>query len=92
MPGLAVMPPGCGANADSCTGYAWKPNGSRTKTGAYCAAVCSPILFVRCHDDGVQDLTMAYVDPQNLEEKDMALVYIAGKTSEAKAVEKLLTE
>ncbi|MEJ2553238.1 MAG: DUF2007 domain-containing protein [Gammaproteobacteria bacterium] len=35
---------------------------------------------------------MAYVDPQTLEEKDVALVYIAGKTSEAKAVENLLTE
>ena len=35
---------------------------------------------------------MAYVDPDSLEEKDTALVYIAGKTSEAKAVEELFTQ
>ena len=34
---------------------------------------------------------MAYVEPETLEEKDTALIYIAGKTSEAKAVESLLT-
>lgn len=35
---------------------------------------------------------MAYVDPDTLNEKDLALVYIAGKTSEAKAVEGLFTQ
>jgi Putative prokaryotic signal transducing protein len=35
---------------------------------------------------------MAYVDPDSLEEKDTALVYIAGKTSEAKAVESLFAQ
>jgi hypothetical protein len=35
---------------------------------------------------------MAYVDPQTLEEKKTALIFIAGKTSEAKAVESLLTQ
>ena len=35
---------------------------------------------------------MAYVDPESLEEKATALVYVAGKTSEAKAVESLLTQ
>ena len=35
---------------------------------------------------------MAYVDPDSLEEKDSALVYIAGKMSEAKAVEGLFTQ
>ena len=37
---------------------------------------------------------MAYVDPDSMEEKDkdVALVYIAGKTSEAKAVEELFTQ
>ena len=34
---------------------------------------------------------MTYVDPEILEEKDLALVYIAGKTSEAKAVEGIFT-
>ena len=35
---------------------------------------------------------MAYVEPENLEAKELALVYVAGKTSEAKAVENLLTQ
>jgi hypothetical protein len=35
---------------------------------------------------------MAYVDPQSLDANDTVLVYIAGKTSEAKAVESLLTQ
>lgn len=35
---------------------------------------------------------MAYIDPETLEEKPLALVYIAGKTSEAKAVEALFTQ
>jgi len=35
---------------------------------------------------------MAYVDPETLEEKDLVLVYIAGKTSEAKAVENLFDQ
>ena len=35
---------------------------------------------------------MSYSDPQYLEEKDVALVYIAGKTSEARGVEKLLAQ
>jgi len=34
---------------------------------------------------------MAYVDPDSPEVEDAALVYIAGKTSEAKAVEELFT-
>ena len=34
---------------------------------------------------------MTSVDPEMLEEKDLALVYIAGKTSEAKAVEGVFT-
>ena len=35
---------------------------------------------------------MSYSDPQGLAEKNVALVYIAGKTSEARGVEKLLTQ
>ena len=35
---------------------------------------------------------MGYVDPDNLEDKAVALIYIAGKTSEAKAVEGVLTQ
>ena len=35
---------------------------------------------------------MSYSDPQDLEEKNVALVYIAGKTSEAKGVEKLFSQ
>ena len=35
---------------------------------------------------------MSYSDPQDLEEQNSALVYIAGKTSEAKGVEKLFTQ
>ena len=35
---------------------------------------------------------MAYVEPETLEEKETALIYVAGKTSEAKAVESLLTQ
>lgn len=35
---------------------------------------------------------MAYVDPETLEKKDTALVYVAGKTSEAKAVESLFAQ
>ena len=35
---------------------------------------------------------MAYVDPDTLEGKETALIYIAGKTSEAKAVENVLTQ
>jgi hypothetical protein len=35
---------------------------------------------------------MPYVEPETLEEKNLALVYVAGKTSEAKAVESLLTQ
>ena len=35
---------------------------------------------------------MAYVEPETLENKETALVYVAGKTSEAKAVEGLLTQ
>lgn len=35
---------------------------------------------------------MAYVEPETLEGKAVALVYVAGKTSEAKAVEELLTQ
>lgn len=34
---------------------------------------------------------MAYVDPNTLEDDDIALIYIAGKTAEAKRVEHLLT-
>jgi len=37
------------------------------------------------------DQPMTYVDPDSLEEKDLALVYIAGKTSEAKTVEGIFT-
>ena len=33
---------------------------------------------------------MTYVDPDTLEDDDIALIYIAGKTSEAKKVEMLL--
>ena len=35
---------------------------------------------------------MAYVEPDTLEEKELALVYVAGKTSEVKAVESLFTQ
>ena len=35
---------------------------------------------------------MTYVEPDTLEGNETALIYIAGKTSEAKAVESLLTE
>ena len=35
---------------------------------------------------------MAYVNPGSLNEDAIALIYIAGKTSEAKAVEALLTQ
>ena len=35
---------------------------------------------------------MTYVDPDNLEDEDATLVYIAGKTSEAKAVEGLFAQ
>ena len=35
---------------------------------------------------------MAYIEPETLEEKETALIYIAGKTAEAKAVENLLTQ
>lgn len=35
---------------------------------------------------------MAYVEPETLEEKETALVYVAGKTAEAKTVESLLTQ
>jgi len=36
--------------------------------------------------------SMAYVDLETLEENPLALVYIAGKTSEAKAVEALFAQ
>ena len=35
---------------------------------------------------------MAYAEPEQLQTNDIELVYVAGKTSEAKAVEHLLTE
>ena len=35
---------------------------------------------------------MAYLDPETLEGKNLVLVYVAGKTSEAKAVESLFTQ
>lgn len=35
---------------------------------------------------------MAYVNPEQFEGKNHSLVYVAGKTSEAKKVEKLLSE
>jgi hypothetical protein len=35
---------------------------------------------------------MAYVDLETLDEEELALVYIAGKTSEAKAIENLFTQ
>ena len=35
---------------------------------------------------------MAYVDSEALEGKELALVYVAGKTSEAKGVERLFTQ
>ncbi len=34
---------------------------------------------------------MSYVDPESMAESDTALVYIAGKTAEAKAVEDIFT-
>jgi hypothetical protein len=38
------------------------------------------------------DAGVTYVDPQTLEEEDVALVYIAGKTSEAQTVEAIFTD
>jgi len=35
---------------------------------------------------------MSYTEPSNLEHKEIVLIYIAGKTSEAKGVEALLTD
>lgn len=35
---------------------------------------------------------MGYIDPDSLDEKDSALVYIAGKTAEARTVERLFDE
>ncbi len=34
---------------------------------------------------------MAYIDPDTFEDADVALIYIAGRTAEAKGVEALLT-
>ncbi len=54
--------------------------------------------LLRYNEQNTQALTlkvfppMAYVTPETLEERDTALVYVAGKTSEAKAVEGLLTQ
>ena len=35
---------------------------------------------------------MSYIDPDGIDEKELALVYIAGKTSEAKTVEGLFDQ